>query len=177
MRKRPIFLGLGVLSFFVIVPLGVGGLLPEEHTASSYVDLGLPADTVWSLVRDFQSYSSWWPDVRGTERLPDHDGHEAWKHVQTTGELPFEVIEENSPALLVTRTLDDGMPFGGTWTYELVESADGTRVTITEDGQVRSPLFRFVSRFLMGHHGTMDRYLESLGAARGLSVVPVHLEG
>lgn len=170
-------MALGILSLLVIIPIGVGSVLPEDHTATSYVDLGLPADTVWALVRDFQAYSSWWPDVHSTERLPDHDGHEAWKHVQTTGELPIEVIEESPPSRLVTRILDDEMPFGGTWTYELVESADGTRVTITEDGQIHSPLFRFVSRFLMGHHGTMDRYLESLGAARGLSVVPVHLEG
>ncbi|MEN8144132.1 MAG: SRPBCC family protein [Gemmatimonadota bacterium] len=177
MRKRWIVLVLVALSLVVLVPIGVGSVLPEDHTATSYVDLGLPADTVWSLVRDFQAYSSWWPDVRRSERLPDHEGREAWKHVQTSGELPLVIIEENSPSRLVTRILDEGMPFGGTWTYELAETEAGTRVTITENGSVYNPLFRFMSRFLMGHHGTMDRYLESLGAARGLSVVPVHLEG
>lgn len=39
--------------------------------------------------------------------------------------------------------------------YRLVPDGAGTRVTITENGEVYNPLFRFVSRFLMGHTSTI----------------------
>ncbi len=47
---------------------------------------------------------------------------------------------------------------------ELAAAAGGTRVRVTEDGEVYNPLFRFVSRFIMGHTATMDRYLDDLAA-------------
>jgi hypothetical protein len=36
---------------------------------------------------------------------------------------------------------------------------------ITEDGEVYNPVFRFVSRFVMGHTATMDKYLADVGKA------------
>ena len=63
---------------------------------------------------------------------------------------------------LVTRIADTGLPFGGQWTYELVPDGEGTRLTITEDGEVYNPLFRFVSRFVMGHTATIERYLDDV---------------
>lgn len=50
--------------------------------------------------------------------------------------------------------------------------AGGTRITITEDGKVYNPIFRFV----MGHHGTMDDYLTAVGAHFGETVAPEHVE-
>ena len=54
------------------------------------------------------------------------------------------------------------MPFGGTWTYRLEPTASGTRLTITEDGEIYNPTFRFVARFVLGYEGTMTRYLDAL---------------
>jgi hypothetical protein len=47
------------------------------------------------------------------------------------------------------------LPFGGTWTYELVEDGATTRVTLTEDGFVKAPLFRGVARLFMKPDATM----------------------
>ncbi len=35
----------------------------------------------------------------------------------------------------------------------------GSTVTVTEDGWVANPIFRFVSRLIIGHHATMDALL------------------
>jgi hypothetical protein len=78
---------------------------------------------------------------------------------------------------MVTRIIDEGMPFGGSWTYELSDSDGGTEVRITEDGVVYNPIFRFVSRFVMGHHGTMDGYLTNLGRKLGTDGPPEHVGG
>ena len=40
-------------------------------------------------------------------------------------------------------------------------------VTITEDGWVGNPIFRFVSRYVMGHHATMDGMLKDVAKKFG----------
>jgi hypothetical protein len=43
-------------------------------------------------------------------------------------------------------------------------------VRITENGEVYNPLFRFVSRYVIGHNRTIDAYLRALGQATGQEV-------
>jgi hypothetical protein len=57
----------------------------------------------------------------------------------------------------------------GTWTFEFVPDGGGTRLTITERGEVYNPNFRFMSRFVFGHTATMDAFFESLGKRVGES--------
>jgi hypothetical protein len=45
-------------------------------------------------------------------------------------------------------------------------------VTITERGLVGNPIFRFVSRFVIGQTATMDSYLRALGKRFGEEVTP-----
>jgi hypothetical protein len=55
--------------------------------------------------------------------------------------------------------------FGGTWTIAIdTVLPSGSSVTITEDGWVANPIFRIVSRFVMGHHATMDGMLKKIAA-------------
>ncbi|HSR42141.1 MAG TPA: SRPBCC family protein, partial [Longimicrobiales bacterium] len=84
------------------------------------------------------------------------------------GTMTIETVEAEVPTRLVTRIADEDLPFGGTWTYELEPTGDGrTRVTITEDGEVYNPVFRFMARFVFGHTATMDTYLDGLEARMG----------
>jgi len=46
----------------------------------------------------------------------------------------------------------------------------GTRLTITEDGEVYNPVYHVVSRFVIGHTRSLDRYLED--AAKRLNPPP-----
>ena len=82
--------------------------------------------------------------------------------------LYFERLER--PSLLVARIADPSLPFGGTWTYRIVPAAAGSQVTITEDGEVYNPFFRFMSRFVFGHAATIEEFvknLEARAAAKG----------
>jgi hypothetical protein len=38
---------------------------------------------------------------------------------------------------------------------------------VTEDGEVYNPIFRFVSRFILGQTATQDTYLRAIGKATG----------
>jgi len=80
------------------------------------------------------------------------------KLVAESKDVPLEIVERQAPARLVTR-IEPGHPFGGTWTYEI--AGDGT-LTITERGEVYSPLFRFLSRFVFGQTATIDAFLDRL---------------
>jgi hypothetical protein len=63
---------------------------------------------------------------------------------------------------LVARITDKNIPFGGSWTYDLEPSGEGTKLTITENGEVYSPAFRFMSKYLFGHTKTIVTYLNQL---------------
>ncbi|MGH9763547.1 MAG: LIC10604 family protein, partial [Blastocatellia bacterium] len=68
------------------------------------------------------------------------------------------------------RIADANLPFGGSLKYEIEKAGDGIIITITEDGEVYNPVFRFVSRFIMGHSATIEGYLKDLGNKFGEQV-------
>lgn len=95
-----------------------------------------------------------------------------WRETGKDGKITFAVVAADEPRRLVTRITDPKLPFGGSWTYELTQSGDGCELTVTEHGEVRNLLFRFVSRYVMGHSATIDGYLTALGARFGHPVTP-----
>jgi hypothetical protein len=106
--------------------------------------------------------------VKRVEVLADEDGHPRFREVSGDGTITFEVTEAVPNQRVVTRIVDRNLPFGGSWTYELLPASEGgTTLRITEDGEVYNPLFRFVSRYVMGHEATIDRYLRDVGAKLG----------
>jgi hypothetical protein len=76
--------------------------------------------------------------------------------------MTFIAARSEPPRLLVARIADPDLPFGGTWTYDIAPAGGGSRVTITEDGEIYNPLFRFVARFILGYEGTIASYLAAL---------------
>jgi uncharacterized protein YndB with AHSA1/START domain len=154
---------LGALVGIVILIAAIGLLLPSHHVVTVSMRLSQPPDSVWAVVRDFASYPTWWHEVRAATRMTRADGREVWlerdRHNQ---ELPIEVLESQPPQRMVTRIADSGLPFAGTWTYEILPTPDGCSLTITEAGEVRHPIFRFISRFVLGHYGVVESFLGDL---------------
>jgi hypothetical protein len=153
-----------VLTSLGIIVSAIGALLPRDHIAARTLVVHQPPDMVWSVISDFPAAPSWRKDVMRVERGPDQHGHPVWIEHRSNGILPMEVVEADVPSKLVTRIADPHMPFGGTWTYRLTSDSGGTKLTIIEEGWVSNPIFRFVSRFVMGHHATIDTYLRSIAA-------------
>jgi uncharacterized protein YndB with AHSA1/START domain len=146
----------------LILVVVIGALLPQKHRVSRTVSLHSPAETVWALI---SGPPTWRPDVSSYQELPPHEGHRMWRETDKHGQtIPYEAIEATPPRRLVTRIADTKLPFGGTWTYEIVPSGSSCTLTITEDGEVYNPLFRFVSRFIMGQTASLDGYLKALKA-------------
>ena len=158
-------LGLGLLVY------GIGALLPRAHVASRTLVLHAPPQAVWNVITDFASGPSWRSGLLAAEPLPDRDGRPVWRETSDFGELTYEVTRAEPPTLLVTTIVGEDLPFGGTWTYQLTAVDSTCRVTITEDGQIYNPLFRFMSRFIFGYHGTIEHYLQDLARKFGEEAV------
>ena len=153
----------------------VGLALPKAHTATSRVTVPAAREAVWELLTDFQNQAAWRPDVKKIEHRADVEEKPAWVEHNSFGKLPMYLQASDEPSRMVTRIIDEGMPFGGSWTYELREIEGGTDVRITENGVVYNPIFRFMSRFVMGYHGTMDAFLKHLNRKFGGRVDPEHV--
>lgn len=150
----------------------VGAMLPRNHLAQMSIHLAASPERVWSLVADFSGTARWRPEVTAVEMQPSTDGRVRFVEVSRHGRTPFEVVSQEAPASQVIRVVDDGLPFGGMWTFELVPDDAGTRLTISEAGFIKNPLFRVTSRLFFPPTVTMDSYLRALAKELGENTEP-----
>ena len=115
----------------------VGAMLPRTHKASRTLRVKRPPAEIWPVVIQ----------------------------VTQASDVPVDVLDSQPPHRLVTRVSEKEKNFGGTWTIDLAPVGDGATVTIAEDGWVANPIFRFVSRVIIGHHATMDGMLKKIAAS------------
>ena len=154
-----------VVSVIVIVAAlaaFIGSRLPQSHQASGERTFGTAPDAVWRAVTNVEAFPGWRKDLKRVQRLPDRDGRPVWVEEGRSGKMTLVVERMEPPRVLVARIADPGLPFGGTWTYEISPVAGGSRLRITENGEIYNPLFRFMARFVFGYEGTITGYLSAL---------------
>lgn len=161
MLKLALFAVLALVLLVGVIAL-IGYLLPQDHVASRSTRLAAPPDTVFDLVHDVGQAASWRTDLKRVEMLPPVDGRVRFREEGRNGSIVMEIVEATRPTRMVTRIADPEQPFGGTWTFELVPDGDGTRLTITERGEIYNVIFRALARFVFGYTSTLDAYLKSL---------------
>jgi uncharacterized membrane protein len=162
----------GAVIALIVIMFVIGALLPRNHTASREVILRRTPEEIYAVIRNFAAAPGWRTDLQSVEMLGEIDGHARFREKSKQGQMTYEVVEEKSPQGLVTRIVDEDLGYSGKWTYNLSAAERGTRVRITEEGEVSNLLFRFLSRFLFGHTATMEAYLRALGRKFGEEVAP-----
>lgn len=162
----------GVLVVIVLVVFIVGSLLPKSHVASVSARYAARPEALWASLTDVPSFPGWRPEVARVEVLPDENGQRGWREHGNQDAITYRVVESAAPRRLVTRIADQNLPYGGSWTYELTPADSGTRLTITERGEIYNPIFRFVARFVLGYTSTMQGMLRALGTKHGETVTP-----
>jgi hypothetical protein len=155
----------GALVLVVTAVTVVGAMLPQNHVASRTAQLSLSPEEVWPILTDVSDYPAWRSDVDSVERLATPDLQ--WREVSAGDRITFEATTLDAPSHFVTHIADKGLPFGGSWDYRIEPSGAGSRITITENGEVYNPIFRFVSKYFMGHTATIDKYLAALARRTG----------
>ena len=161
---------LGVL---VAVIALIGAALPRDHVASVTARIAAKPPDVWTAITTPAAFPEWRSDVTRVELLPATSAGPSWREHGKNGVMTFVVDVWEPPRRFVGRIADTGLPFGGTWEYRVEpDGPAGTKVTITERGSIYNPIFRFVSRFIMGYTATMKSYLNALARRFGGETVP-----
>lgn len=151
---------LGAIVALVLVIVLVGAMLPRRHEVSRSIVLRARPAEVYRTITDFANAPSWRRDVERVEILD----RGRFREHGAQGAVTYAVTRTDPDRLLVTEIVDRDLGYSGSWTYELAAEGDGTRLTLTERGEVSNVVFRFLSRFVFGHTKTIDDYLASLEA-------------
>jgi uncharacterized protein YndB with AHSA1/START domain len=163
-----VLLSLGVLALVLLTIAIIGAFMARTHAVFRTLDSKQPPEAVWAVVTDFPETPKWHPEVRQVERLPDHDGHAVWRETYRNGyPIRLETTEEAAPRRLVRAIQDEKGPFQGRWVFELEPTETGTRLTITEHGEIANPFFRFMARVFMNPAIYLELYLKALAVKLG----------
>jgi hypothetical protein len=134
-----ILIAIAAIGAGVAIVAVIGASLPRNHVASRSLAVRRSPEEIWPVIMQ----------------------------ATTSSGVPVDVIESDPPRRQVTRVKDTEKMFGGTWTITVTPTATGGTLTITEDGWVGNPIFRFVSRYVMGHHATIDGMLKEVAKKFG----------
>ena len=148
----------------LVVPLAIwsiGSMLPVTHVATGSRTVNAKMREVGHWIRNVQDQPAWRPDVKEVvilETMPTL----RYREESGNGKIHFRFSEIN-PGTLFESVIDDAsLPFGGRWLIRLENADPNTVVTVREEGEVRTPLFRFFSKYVFGHEKTLNKYLDDL---------------
>ena len=160
---------LGSLAGLVGIVALIGSMLPQRHTASRRARFRVAPDALYAVIA---GPPDWRTGVKTFGVLPEVDGRKQWWEEDSHRQkITYEMVESRPPARLVTRIADRGLPFGGTWTFDISPAPDGgSELRIREDGEIYNVIFRFMARFIFGYTSSIEGYLKDLGAKFGQPV-------
>jgi hypothetical protein len=161
----------GGLCLLVGVVAWIGSRLPVKHHATRKARFRATPERLYAILA---GPPNWRQEVKAYGELPDANGHKTWWEQDGHGKkIRYELMEDRPAARRVVRIADQGLPFGGTWTFEIVPAPEGADLRVHEDGEIYNLAFRFLSRFVFGYYGSIEGFLRNLGAKLG---EPVRIE-
>jgi len=150
----------GAIVAVILVVVCVGYALPQRHVASRQAIYHAKRERLFALIAGNQD---WRPDVLRSEMVSE-GGRQTMRETSRNDEtISYELLDSKPPVLIKRRIATEHLPYSGTWRYSLEERDGGTVVRITEDGEVYNPIFRFVSRFILGHTKRSGHLSRSFG--------------
>ena len=149
----------GLVAVVAIVAL-IGVMLPQSHVATRSRTFPHSSERVFGAISDVRNYSKWRPDVKEVTVLSENPLR--WREDGSNGKVEFELTSSDPAKRQVVTIASKDLPFGGRWEYDLAPDGSGTRLTLSEHGDVYNPIFRFMARFVFGYTKTMEDYLGAL---------------
>ncbi|MEP6766227.1 MAG: SRPBCC family protein [Gemmatimonadaceae bacterium] len=149
--------------FSIVIAVVVGGLVtPRKHTASRAIVLpNSPLEKVWDLIRSVANYPDWRDDIQSVT-VAEQNGQTTWTETGRQGSISYIAAVSECPARFTARITDEDLAYCGEWQYVLSANNGGTRLIITEQGEVGNPVFRFFGAHFFGYTRTIDAYLRDL---------------
>lgn len=166
--KRLLLIAGGLIVALVLLVLVAGMSLPEEHHASRALSTKQSPQVIWATINDHANEPGWRSDVANVTSLGKRDGQPVWQENYKDGNKVTLITTESKPPTRMVRVLTDlDGPFSGRWEIDIAPTTEGSTVRITEIGRVSNPIFRFVSKYVIGHTTFMEKYLNGLAGKFG----------
>lgn len=160
-----------VAGLVVIVGLmaAIGALLPLRHHATRKARYRASPDALYAVLA---GPPDWRTGVKSFGVLPDQDGRRRWWEEDSHNQkVTYEMVDSKPPSRLAVRIAGAGLPFGGTWTFEIEPvTGGGSDLRIHENGEIYNVIFRFMARFFFGYTSSIEGYLRDLGVKFGQNV-------
>ncbi len=163
---RRVWIGLAVVVATIAVAFAAlhlaGSRMPETHVAEGSSEVAKPPSGVATRIRDVASQPRWRPSVTKIEILADEAGAVRYRETGKNGVITYAFREVERDRLFESRIDDDTLAFGGRWLITVAPAGTGTLVTIREEGLVKPPIFRVLSKHVFGHQTSLRAYLDDL---------------
>lgn len=156
----------GSLAGLVALAALIGTMLPRAHKATRSARYRVSPEALFAVIA---GPPDWRTGVKSFGILPEKNGRKRWweedMHQQ---KVTFELVEEQFPSRMAVRIADQGLPFGGTWSFDIAPvSGGGSELRVIEEGQIHNVIFRFMAHFFFGYTASIEMYLKDLGAKFG----------
>lgn len=155
----------------LIVAMLVGGMVtPRKHVTSRVMQLQAAPERVWEKISNVAEYAEWRDDVMSVDARTDGNGVLTWTEIGGKS-LSYAAVTNEPPHRFTSRITDEDLGYSGEWQFVLTPSGTGTRLVITEHGEVPNPVMRFIGS-LIGHAGSIERYMRHLALSLGERASP-----
>jgi hypothetical protein len=163
--KWVLWIGAGLVVLMGLVAM-VGAMLPSRHHATRRARYRVSPEALYAVIA---GPPDWRTGVSNFGILPEQDGRKRWWEEDTHHQkITYELVEDQPGVRLAVRIADRGLPFGGTWTFEIAPApGGGSDLRIYEDGEIYNVIFRFMARFIFGYNASIEGYLRDLGVKFG----------
>ncbi|MBL0870790.1 MAG: SRPBCC family protein [Phycisphaerales bacterium] len=160
------------VAFILLTVHLLGRALPPEHAAHGEIVLSADESRVYDILADVANYPAWSPVTAVRPLKPDEQGRERWTMRQDRHAFEITILDRTPTTRLVHQLRDERNVFGGTWTISLSTRTSTpphtqTRVTITEQGWIRVPIFRFIMAKLLDPSANLRAHLDALAKHLG----------
>ena len=138
----------GISALVILVALIIGLLQPVKHSVTRSIHLNQTPEAVFAVLDNSTDLPNWSSGIAKVERLADRNGKPAIRCQLKWGgmQMIMTQLEHTPPSRMVVAMSKDGGPTYGTWTYQIAADDTGCHVNLTEDGEIKNPLFRLMAR-------------------------------
>lgn len=151
-----------LLGIFTVLA-AFGATTPRQHVAMEIAELGAAPEVVYAAVRDVAAAPAWRSDLDRVEILPDSGERPVYREIGDDGATTYEITEDIPNERLVTEIAEPGRSFTGRWVFQFAAREDGgTRLTVTEVGDVPNPVLRFFASTIFGFDAGIRQYIGDL---------------
>ncbi|MDK9699288.1 MAG: SRPBCC family protein [bacterium] len=159
------------LSFLTVGLMAVIGMtVKKQHIITRYIRVNQSREVIWETITNFAAQPSWRTDLKAVTSQGSQDGKTVWLEEYKDGmAIPLETTVIDSPRFMIRTITDPNLPFAGNWEYKVSPYANGgCIVRITEYGEVKNPVFRFLGHYIFNQAETIETCLKNLSAKFGV---------